>query len=235
MPSRSIRRSCTGLLLVAAPWSAIADGPVEEKRRQQQAALIGVIGHWLPVDDGGPAFKVDAGKWSGQTASGHLETMRRSLFPNQAAHASFITNGAAPGAFPLAVWSPAADFTRGTLRVQFKLIGGASDQTAGIVFGLQPTGEYYFVRYNTKDGNVAVWQYAGGERTLVHHGTTKAQLPLNTWHELVVTVVGTKVTGAISGSALTVEHTLDKPVTGRVGLWTKRDAITSFKGYRVTS
>jgi len=222
------------LLLLVAPWSAIADGPAEEKRRQQ-AALIGVIGHWLPVEDEGAAFKVDGEKWNGQTATAHLETVGRSLFPNLAAHAaSFIKNGVAPGAFPLAVWSPAANFTRGTVRVQFKLIGGASDQTAGIVFGLQPTGEYYFVRYNTKDGNVAVWQYAGGERSLVHHGTLKAQLPLNTWHELVVTVAGTTVTGAISGSALTVEHTLDKPVTGRVGLWTKRDAITSFKGYRVT-
>lgn len=37
------------------------------------------------------------------------------------------------------------------------MIGGKSDQVAGILFGLSPQGEYYAARYNTKEGNLAIW------------------------------------------------------------------------------
>ena len=54
-------------------------------------------------------------------------------------------------------------------------------QTAGIVFNLQPTGDYLFVRYNTKDGNAALWSYSGGQRRVIAHGEVHEQLPLNVW------------------------------------------------------
>lgn len=74
--------------------------------------------------------------------------------------------------------------------MQFKLVAGASDQTAGVVFDLRSNGEYLYVRYNTKDGDLALWKYADGERHLIVHGTGKGQLSLGAWHELVVTVRG---------------------------------------------
>lgn len=199
---------------------------------EPRPAFVGIVGHWTPVVEGGPAFKVDGERWSGMTERSHLEAVARPLFPTP--DDGFVANGTAPGAFPLAVFRDVPNFSGGTLRVQFKLLGGRSDQTAGIVLGLQPTGEYLFVRYNTKDGNVAVWQYAGGERRVIAHGTVKAQLPLDTWHELAVTVSGATVTGVVDGDSLKVEHTLATPVTGRVGLWTKRDAVTVFRDFRVS-
>ena len=219
--------------IVVAPWALVAEAePYAEKRRQKQATFIAIVGHWLPVDDGGLAFKADGEKWNGQTAAGDLGAVGRSLFPSLTE--SFVANGIAPGAFPLAAFTQVRDFAEGTLRVQFKLVGGPTDQTAGIVFGLQPTGEYMFIRYNTRDGNVAVWEYGNGQRRVARHGEAHVQLPLDAWHELTVTVSGTKVTGAVSGTSLNVEHTLDKPLTGRVGVWTKRDAISVFKGFQAT-
>lgn len=57
--------------------------------------------------------------------------------------------------------------TAGTFAAQFNLVSGDSDQTAGLVFDLRPTGEYLFVRYNTREGNLALWRYAGGKREVV--------------------------------------------------------------------
>jgi hypothetical protein len=173
---------------------------------QERAMLVGVIGHWTHVNDGGPAIQGDGTRWDGKPES----------------------------AFPLAVRNGVSDFRSGTIKVDFRMVGGASDQNGGVVIGLQPNGDYLFVRYNTKDGNVAVWKYADGARTVLTHGHEHAQLPLDRWHELTVTVVGNRVTGAITGTKLTVEHALEKPLTGRVGVWTKRDAITIFRDYRVT-
>ena len=40
------------------------------------------------------------------------------------------------------------------------------------------------------------------------------------------------VEGTIAAGDLRVEHTLDRAIGGRVGLWTKRDSITAFRSWR---
>ena len=176
--------------------------------QQNAPALQGVVGPWTAIVDDGPAIKVDGETW----------------------------NAAEAGPFPIAAWSGTSSFTTGTLRVRFKMIGGKSDQNGGIVFGLQPSGDYYFVRYNTRDGNVAVWEFANGARSVLAHGEAHRQLPMNEWHELVVVVSegGRTIAGSVAGQGLTVEHRLTKPASGRVGVWTKRDAVTAFRDFRAT-
>ena len=175
---------------------------------QTEPPLRAVSGLWLPVDDGGKALKMDGATWKGE--------------------------GAPANAFPLAVWTGGTGMSDGTIRVRFKMVGGATDQNAGIVVGLTPDGEYHFLRYNTKDGNLAVWTYAGGERKVLTHGKHHEQLPLGSWQELVVTVTDRKISGVVPGTQLSVEHTFDRPVTGQVGLWTKRDAVTVFRDFTVS-
>lgn len=153
----------------------------------------------------------------------------RALFGDKSA--GFVTALAAPGAFPLAVARDVPTFPSGTLEVTFKLVSGATDQTAGIIFGLQPDGSYTYARYNTKDGNVAVWKFENGERTVLQHGEVHEQLPLNQWHTLQVTVADAAISAAVKGSTLAVRHTLPAPVQGRVGVWTKTDSVTSFKDF----
>ena len=75
------------------------------------------------------------------------------------------------------------------------------------MFDLKPTGEYLFVRYNTKEGNIALWRYNAGDRAVVARGEQKAQLPLGRWYDLAL--------------------------AGRVGFWTKRDSVTLFKDVAV--
>jgi hypothetical protein len=195
----------------------------------QGPGLTGVVGLWRAVDDGGPALQIDGATWKGTTDPAEARAIGQSLFG--AASDTFVANATAPGAFPLAVSRTAGAFTGGTLRVQFKMVAGASDQTAGIAFDLQPNGEYLFLRYNTKDGNLALWAYRAGERARVKDGETHAQLPMKVWHTLAVTIAGTKLTAAVPAAKLSFEHTLDRAVTGRVGVWTKRDSVTTFRDF----
>jgi hypothetical protein len=188
--------------------------------------VIPVVGHWETViDEGQPAVVVDGTKWDAKSGP-DLRALGRALFmePDEA----FVKNMDAAAAFPFAVVSEVGDFRGGTLRGRFKLIAGESDQIAGFAFGLQPSGDYVYIRYNTKDGNLAVWQFVDGQRKVLKHGEYHAQIPLGAWHQIVITVDGRRVRGEMAGG-FSVAHELPQAVSGRIGLWAKRDAVTAFR------
>ena len=137
------------------------------------------------------------------------------------------------GVTTIAVLHDVPRFSEGTFRSRFRLVSGASDQTAGLVFDLRANGEYLYARYNTKDGNVALWRFANGARELIAHGEQHVQLPLGAWHEIAVTIEGTRLM-AVVNDTLRFEHVLPRRVEGGIGFWTKRDSVTMFKDVRVT-
>ena len=224
------RRSRSAVAVLATLFVAPLPDAIEESRRQGSAGLVGVVGHWTDTTAGTPALVVNGERWSGTTTVADLRKTSNRLFGSTVE--PFLSNGGAAGAFPYAVSTSAGEFRNGTLRVQFNMIGGKTDQIAGVMFGLRPSGEYYYLRYNTKDGNVAVWKFTNGERTVLEHGEVHKQIPLGTWHELVVEVRGRQVRGYIAGDpTISVQHTLDAEPVGRVGVWAKRDAITAFRAF----
>ena len=192
--------------------------------------LVPLIGHWTRGDDGGPTLTVDGEKWSGTSTRAEVESRTKPLWAVNSE--TFLTYATAADAFPLAVASDVSGFSSGTVTVQFKMLGGKSDQNAGIVFGLVPSElDYYFVRYNTKDGDVALWRFSDGKRAVIAHGEpAKAKLPMNVWHTLRLEVDGNRVTVA-ANDTIALTHELPGKVLGRVGLWTKRDAITAFRNF----
>ena len=215
------------LLLCSA---AVAATPA----RFQAVALSPVIGLWNASSDGSNELTIDGAKWTGQTSRDEADRAARAVFGAPAGDA-FMLNATSASAFPLAVAATVPTFSNGTLRVQFKLIAGPTDQSAGIVFGLQPSGAYYFLRYNTKDGNLALWSYANGERQTIVKGEGLHQIPLGTWQELVVTIRDRAVSGSIVGiPVLSMRHELPAATTGRVGVWAKRDVVTAFRRFTVS-
>ena len=171
---------------------------------QRSLAIDPIVGHWETIQEAGETVVLaDATKWKTEKA----ETP-----------------------YPLAAVRGVQDFSQGVLSARFKMIAGESDQIAGIAFGITPGAEYYYARYNTKDGNVALWRYENGARRRLVDGTEHLQLPLNTWHDLVVEVRGNRVVATVNGK-LRIEHALPAPVSGRVGFYTKRDSVTAFKAF----
>ncbi len=200
--------------------------------------LTAAVGHWS-AGVTNAAGAMDAGilangeRWSGRSDAAALSALARRWFGS--ADSSFVANAMSNGAFPFAVHDATRSFGDGELAVDFRLDGGKSDQFAGILFGLTSRGEYYAGRYNTKDGNLAIWTYADGERRVLAKGTGEKQLPLGAWHRLELRVRGGEVQVRVVGHPeLTLTHQLDSAVSGRVGLWVKRDAVTAFRNYTVT-
>ena len=215
------------LVLGLAAAAAAAPGQPDGTAK---VGVLGIVGQWTDeVDAGVPAAKVD-GVPGRAPSTAEVEKAAAALFGR--VDPAFVANATAPGAFSLAVLPRQPSFAEGSFRARFKLVSGTSDQTAGLVFDLRANGEYLYARYNTKDGNIALWRFANGERTVIAHGEQHVQLPLGAWHEIAVTIAGTRLV-AVVNDTLRFEHELPGPVEGRLGFWTKRDSVTMFKDVRV--
>jgi hypothetical protein len=204
--------------------TAVVSAAVLVSAQATDLALVPMVGTWEAGRDGTRATLTIQG--SSAPAAVH-DAAAKTLF-GTGADALLASVGAAP-AFPLAVARDVQDFTNGRLRVDFRLLKGTDDRSGGIVFNLQPDGSYNFARYNTKNGNVAIWKFEHGKRTVLAHGEEHEQLATGQWHTLVVTIAGNAVV-AIANDKLRVRHTLDQPVSGRIGLWAKPDVVTTFRG-----
>lgn len=220
---RSLAMFAFGLLWIVAttprPTTATAD-----------VRLVPVIGMWhTSAEAGHPILTFDSAL--GTPAMGFADAQIAQLFGTH--HETFARSTRIAGVFPLAVGHEVPNSVGDEIRVEFKLVGGATDQTAGIVFNLQPDGSYHFARYNTKDGNLAVWAFKDGVRTVLAHGEAHRQLGLGEWHELTLSVSGQTVRATSAAGALEVSHTLGAAVHGRVGVWTKNDSVTAFRRFDV--
>ncbi len=65
--------------MVLTPWAIVAEAEPAAEKRRQQAGFVAIVGHWLPVDDGGPASKADGEKWITGSVSGTSLTLEHTL------------------------------------------------------------------------------------------------------------------------------------------------------------
>jgi hypothetical protein len=239
VPAQTTATIDVPLTLVATPRRVDFDPDVSVLGTISQApspeaavgTIRGVIGNWAAAR--GDELVVDGAAWSGVTTDSAITAAGIALFGQ--ASAALRANWNVPTAFPLAVSVEHRDFRSGTLQVQFRMLAGASDQNAGLLFNLQPDGSYLYLRYNTKDGDLALWRWADGKRTVIVHGQGGTRLPLDVWHTLEVLIDGQRLIGRVAGhDALQLTHQLEAPVRGQVGLWAKRDAVTAFRDFTAT-
>jgi len=111
------------------------------------------------------------------------------------------------------------------MTTSFKPISGEEDQAAGLIFRVQDAGNYYIVRANALEDNVAIFKYVNGRRSELASESTAIEP--GRWQELRVEVTGDNIR-ALLGKKEVVEATDDEFTSGRVGLWTKADSVTCF-------
>jgi hypothetical protein len=149
-----------------------------------------------------------------------------------------VSRDATGGRFPLAIYD-GATMRDGTISVRFKPVGGVVDQAAGIVWRYRDAGNYYVVRANALEDNVALFKVEGGERTALSPKTSASssyavsyQIPKQAWSNLSVAVRDNAFSVSLNGKWLFDVDDATFAKAGKVGLWTKADSVTYFDDFR---
>jgi len=125
------------------------------------------------------------------------------------------------------------------LRVKLKGVKGRMDQGGGFVWRFTDRNNYYVVRANPLENNVVMYKVENGNRTdlpLVGkgrtYGTDVEELG-NGWNNLRLTVRDSLFTVYLNGKQLfqVIDKTFEN--AGKVGLWTKADAVSYFDNFEV--
>lgn len=221
--------------VAGAPEKPTPKGPpwIEgETVGSEPVTFVVLAGHWTVREEGGERLlRVDGTSWKPGTPPANLLSKAGTLFPSSAA--AFAERVKAGLQFPYGVHGWVDTFDNGEIQVDFRLIGGASDQFASILFGLNADGDHYAYRYNTKDGDTALWKVVNGQRERIHHGGVHLEVPLGEWRTLKMRARGAEITGWVNDTQ-TLQFTLPVAVSGRIGLWSKADSVTDYRNYRVT-
>jgi hypothetical protein len=222
--------ACWGVLLMAG--APIRVDVASEKPGAEPAHFLGVVGHWVVVQDGGRSVLMEDGRvWKKGDPSGGLADKARAIYG--ARHEEFIDNVKAFAYFPYAVAQGIENFQNGEISMRFQMVDGALDKCAGILFNLKPNGDYLTVRFNGSEDNLVLWTFNKGVRKFVKRGVEEVPLPMRQWESMKIAVHGTKLEGYLNGRLL-LEYTLPEPVSGKVGVWSKTDSVSYFDEFTVT-
>lgn len=204
----------------------------KEKEGAEPVRFLAMVGDWsIAKEEGKPVLLVDGRTWKNGQPAGGLADKARAIYG--ARHEEFIDNVKAFAYFPYAVSQDVPDFHDGTIEIRFRLLGGALDQCAGILFNLKPNGDYLAVRVNAKEDNLVLWKFEKGKRSFVQKGVHDAPIPFRQWHTMKIAVHGTQLEAWYNGEKL-LDRTLEAPVSGKVGVWSKTDSVSEFADYVVT-
>lgn len=120
----------------------------------------------------------------------------------------------------------------GDISVRLKPLTGHSDQSGGLVFRYRDANNYYLARANSVDHSVALFKVQNGQTTRLG-SSVRHDIPANTWCILKVSVRGDRFQVYVNHRRLLQAQDQTFSRTGKVGLWTKGDAVTYFDDFRV--
>lgn len=114
------------------------------------------------------------------------------------------------------------------LTVSFKAIKGEIDTGGGLVWRYQDAQNYYVARLNPLEDNFRLYKVVAGKRKQLANANT--DLSAGQWHTLRVVHRGEQIQCHLNGKLLLEGKDGEISQPGRIGFWTKADAVTAFDG-----
>ena len=127
--------------------------------------------------------------------------------------------------FPMFIYA-GETFKNFKVTTQFKIVSGAAEQMAGIVFRYQNESNFYVVRVSALGKNIAFYKMVNGE--IISPVKLSLETSTNVWHQLELECSGTYIDCRLDGQKALPTITDTSPPDGKVGFWTKSDAVSYF-------
>ena len=127
--------------------------------------------------------------------------------------------------FPILVFD-GENFGDFTLTTKFKLVGGALEQMAGVVFRLRDEQNFYVIRVSGLGKNLRFYKVVGGIRSAPIG--PEIEITKNVWHTLSIMCKGNQIRCRLDGRDALPTLTDNSFTSGKIGFWTKSDSLTYF-------
>lgn len=118
------------------------------------------------------------------------------------------------------------------ISVKLRADAGDDDQGGGLAWRAKDAANYYITRWNPLEKNLRLYKVVDGKRTQLKSADIKCDA--KSWHDLKVTSKGKKITVEFDGKAEIDVEDESFSAAGKVALWTKADAATSFDDLVIT-
>ena len=132
--------------------------------------------------------------------------------------------------FPILLWQgeKLGDFS---YNVRFRIVGGALEQIAGVVFRAQDAANFYVVRVSALGGNLRFYKFVDGQRS----PPIGPSMPFvkGRWYDLTVKAKGNQFDVLVDGTNAMPTITDNSFVSGRIGFITKSDTVAEFTDVRL--
>jgi hypothetical protein len=116
------------------------------------------------------------------------------------------------------------------LQVSFLPIAGKADMGGGLIWHATDDRNYYLARANPLEQNIRIYRVVKGVRHMLKN--FDRTIDIRHWHQLRVVHRGCRI--EVFYDDTQVFHLCDETFTqGKVGLWTKSDAVTYFDDLRL--
>lgn len=116
------------------------------------------------------------------------------------------------------------------IKLMLKAVDGQEDQGGGPVWRYVDADNYYICRANPLESNFRVYKVVDGNRRQMQ--SANLTIPSNQWHTMKIENVGDHIKCWLNGK-LYLDVKDDTFKEGKVGLWTKADAVTYFDDVEV--
>lgn len=162
-------------------------------------------------------WKIDTGEGPGDGTGGQKQLVRRS---------SDRSEKRAPHCVYDDISARDVDVT-----VFIKITSGTFEQSAGLVARYQDEKNYYCLRANAKEGNVALFKVVDGAFESLKDRSTA--VTLKKWQKLRLVVKGESFEAFLDDVSLFTAKDAAIDVAGKVGLWTRSDSEARFDDLRI--
>jgi hypothetical protein len=122
-------------------------------------------------------------------------------------------------------------FTNVHVKVRCSMREGDDDRACGLMWRLQNSDNYYLTRANALEDNVRLYKVVDGDRNEMASKDTK--VTPNDWHTLEAFNEAGHIRIVWDGQTV-IEKDDGQFQSGKVGLWTKADSVTSFDDFEAT-
>jgi len=127
--------------------------------------------------------------------------------------------------FPMLIYDKET-FRDFKLTTRFKIVSGAAEQMAGVVFRYQNASNFYVIRASTLGHNIRFYKVVDGLRgNLIG---PQMDVATNVWHALSIQCQGNQFMFWLDGRLVMLPLNDNTFSEGKIGFWTMSDAVSYF-------